>query len=92
MKTESEHEAKTEHEHHFSIIVNAREKGWHHETISFEEVVELAFDTYMEHEAKGYTVKYSKGHEPKPDGLMSKGSKLHVKNKMNFIVTTTDRS
>lgn len=76
----------------FTIIVNAREKAWRGENISFEEVVVLAFGAYDNNPNKGYTVTYSRGWEPKPEGTMVKGSSVRVKNKMIFDVTATDKS
>jgi hypothetical protein len=76
----------------FTIIVNAREKVWKERTISFEQVVTLAFGSYDSNPNKGYTVTYCKGLEPKSEGTMVKGSIVDVKNKMIFDVTATDKS
>lgn len=76
----------------FIIIVNAREKVWKEREISFEQVVILAFGSYDNNPNKGYTVTYSRGCEPKPEGTMVKGSIVCVKNKMIFDVTATDKS
>lgn len=75
-----------------TLIVNAREKIWKETTISFEQVVVLAFGTYDNNPDKGYTVTYCRGWEPKPEGTMVKGSNVRVKNKMVFDVTATDKS
>lgn len=76
----------------FIIIVNAREKEWKEPNISFEQMVVLAFGSYDNNPNKGYTVTYSRGWEPKPEGTMVKGSTVRVKNKMIFDVTATDKS
>lgn len=76
----------------FIIIVNAREKVWSEKTISFNQVVILAFGSYDNNPNKGYTVTYSRGREPKPEGTMVKGSVVNVKHKMVFDVTATDKS
>lgn len=76
----------------FIIIVNAREKVWKEESISFEQVVKEAFGAYDNNPNIGYTVTYSRGWEPKPEGTMVKGSVVRVKNKMVFDVTATDKS
>lgn len=76
----------------FKIFVNSREKVWKHPEISFEQVVELAFGTYDNNPNKGYTVTYSRGYEPKPEGTMVKGSIIRIKNKMIFDATATDKS
>lgn len=76
----------------FVIIVNAREKEWKEPNISFEQVVILAFGLYDNNPNKGYTVTYSRGWEPKPEGTMVKNAIVRVKNKMIFDVTATDKS
>lgn len=76
----------------FTIIVNAREKIWKAREISFEQVVTLAFGSFDPNPNIGYTVTYSRGHEPKPEGTMVKGAVVKVKNKMIFDVTATDKS
>lgn len=75
-----------------TIIVNARSHVWKEINISFEQLVALAFGSYDNNPNKGYTVTYSKGLHPKPEGTMVKGSVVRVKNKMIFDVTATDKS
>jgi hypothetical protein len=79
-------------QHDYIIIVNAREKVWKEATISFQQVVELAFGAYNENPNIGYNVTYSRGWEPKPEGTMVKNSIVRVKHKMIFDVTATDKS
>jgi len=74
------------------IIVNGREKPWEEKTISFDQVVILAFGANDHNPNRVYTVTYCKGPEPKPEGTMVKGSIVSVKNKMIFNVTATDKS
>ena len=76
----------------FKIIVNAREKAWTQATISFEQVIVLAFGSYDNNPNKGYTVTYSKGPKSNQEGSMVKGSVVDVKNNMIFDVTATDKS
>ena len=76
----------------FKIIVNAREKAWNKSTISFEQVIVLAFGSYDNNPNKGYTVTYSKGPKSNIEGTMVKDSVVNVKNKMIFDVTATDKS
>lgn len=76
----------------FTIVVNARPHIWKETNISFEQLVVLAFETYDNNPNKGYTVTYSRGWEPKPEGTMVKNSTVRVKNKMIFDVTATDKS
>jgi hypothetical protein len=76
----------------FKIIVNAREKVWKEPTISFEQVVVLAYGSYDNNPNKGYTVTFSKGPKPNREGTMVKGAVVEVKNNMIFDVTATDKS
>ncbi len=85
-------DAIKDHDHEITIIVNGREKTWSKKTISFKEVVELAFGNYSEHPNTCYTVTYSRGHGQKPEGSMVKDQEVKVKSKMIFNVTATDKS
>lgn len=76
----------------FELIVNGRLKTWAEINISFEEVVVLAFGSYINNPDKVYTVTYDKGPNENPDGIMDKGDKVVVKIKMIFNVTCTDKS
>lgn len=74
------------------ILVNTRRKPWEKKTITFEEVVILAFGSYDPNPQKIYTVNYSGGVEPKPEGSMVKAAVVNVKDKMNFDVSATNQS
>lgn len=76
----------------FVIIVNGREKQWNQKTISFKEVVILAFGNYQENPNTVYTVTYAKGPHQNSEGSMVKGDKVFVTNKMVFNVTATNKS
>ena len=74
------------------LIVNGREKPWNEREISFEQVVTLAFGSYVENQNRVFTVTYKGGPEQSQQGSMVKGDKILVKNKMIFNVTATDKS
>ena len=74
------------------IIVNAREKTWTKKTISYEEVVILAFGAISPDPNVVYTVTYSRGHESKPNGSLAIGQSVKVKKGMKFNVTPTNKS
>ncbi|WP_281296957.1 multiubiquitin domain-containing protein [Flavobacterium limnophilum] len=76
----------------FIIIVNGREKQWCEKTISFRQIVELAFGNFQENPNTVYTVTYAKGPHQNPEGSMVKGDKVFVTNKMVFNVTATNKS
>lgn len=92
--------ARPEIEHFYSkgknqkitLIVNGRPKPWEEKTITFEQVVVLAFGTYDPNPNKVYTVTFDKGPHENPHGTMVKGDKVSVKDKMIFNVTCTDKS
>lgn len=75
-----------------TIVVNGREKQWSEKEISFEQVVKLAFDNYVDNGNTIYTVTYKRGQGNKPEGSMVKGDVVKVKDKMIFNVTATDKS
>lgn len=76
----------------FVIIVNGREKQWCEKTITFQQVVALAFGNYQDNPNTVYTVTYAKGPHQNPEGSMVKGTKVFVINKMVFNVTATNKS
>jgi hypothetical protein len=74
----------------FKIIVNTREKAWNKAKISYEEVVVLAFSSVEE--GVTYTIDYSKGPKENPEGSLTKGESVEVKDEMIFNVTKTNKS
>jgi hypothetical protein len=75
----------------FEIIVNARPKQWNEETISYSQVVELAFPG-QHNPNEIFTVQYSRGMKEKPQGTLVEGQSVKVKDGMVFHVTRTDKS
>jgi hypothetical protein len=75
-----------------NIVINGRMKAWKDETISFDQVVILAFGKMEQSQTRAYTITYSRGAESKPEGIMVKGNEIRVKEKMIFNVTATDKS
>lgn len=74
------------------IVVNGDPKNWTKNTISYEEVVQLAFGGSVDYETKVYTIVYKRGPKKNPQGSMVKGDIVKVKNRMIFNVTPTDKS
>ena len=74
------------------VIVNAREKAWNNDQISFDDVVLLAYGEVSTKPIVIYTINYKRGVPSKPEGSMVKGEVIYVKNKMIFNVTQTNRS
>jgi hypothetical protein len=87
-----------EDEHFYSekeiiLIVNAQKKPWSETMISYEQVTHLAFP---EPPPPGviitYTVEYERGPHKNPEGSLTVGKSVKVKNGMVFGVTETGRS
>jgi hypothetical protein len=91
-RPEIEHFYSKDKHHKITLIVNGRPKSWAEKTITFEQVVVLAFGSYDPNPNKVYTVTYDKGPHENPHGTMDKGDKVFVKDKMIFNVTCTDKS
>ena len=75
-----------------TIIINATpfevEKG----EMTYEEIVTLAFLDYPQHPERNYSVKYAKGDNHKPEGILSPGGTVKVKDGMVFKVKFTGES
>lgn len=87
-----EHFSSKEHPREIAIIVNSREKKWDKRQISFREVIELAFGTYVDKPTMVYTVAYEDGPRQNAEGSMLRGNVVFVKNQMIFHATATDKS
>ena len=75
----------------FEIIVNARPRTVTGRTVTFEQVVQLAFPD--EHEPNvDFDVTYHKAASTPPAGLLGRGGSIQVKNGTVFNVTRTVRS
>ncbi|MCC6579753.1 MAG: multiubiquitin domain-containing protein [Phycisphaeraceae bacterium] len=74
------------------IFVNTREKFVHSRTLSYMEVVRLAYPDGPIGELHVYTVTYSNGPHQNPEGALVSGSSVHIKNGMSFLVVYTDKS
>ena len=72
------------------IIVNGRQKEVTGKTISYSEVVQLAFPNDQMNDNIEYTVAYANPHGK--DGTLVEGQSVHVKKGMIFNVTKTNRS
>ena len=80
-----------EEEKKFEIIVNGKPKPWHEDTISYSQVVDLAFPPPHK-PTEVFTVQYSHGPRDHPQGTMVEGQSVIIKSGMIFDVTRTDKS
>lgn len=76
----------------FKIIVNGREKIWGEPTITFEQLMKLAFGAYEDKPHIAYTSTYDKGPKENRNGVFVKGQSVFVTNNMVFNATRTDKS
>lgn len=74
------------------LLVNSRPKPWKKRKITFEEVVALHYGSYDPNPQISYSVTYKNGPKENPEGIMSAGQTLIVKNKMSFHVSRTNQS
>jgi Xaa-Pro aminopeptidase len=76
-----------------TIIVEGTPHEWpKDELITYAEVVTLEVPDYAQHPEITYSVKYKNGHGDKPEGILSPGSSVKVKEGMVFSVSETGQS
>ncbi|HEY1062611.1 MAG TPA: multiubiquitin domain-containing protein [Daejeonella sp.] len=75
-----------------TIFVNGTPHEEEKNEISYNEVVTLAFPDYPQHPERTYSVTYERGHGEKPEGILSPGGSVKVKDGMRFTVKHTGQS
>ena len=75
-----------------TIIVEGAPHEWPKIEIKYEEVVTLEVPDYVQHPEITYSVKYKRGHGDKPEGILSPGGSVKVKEGMVFSVSPTGQS
>ena len=80
------------HSHSITIIVEGTSHQWSKKTISYDEVVTLEVPDYAQHPEITYSVKYKNGYGDRPEGTLSKGEYVRVKDGMIFNVSETGQS
>ncbi len=76
----------------FKIIVNARSKEVTGDDQSFEQIVALAFNPVPTGPNIVFTVTFRKGPRENPEGTLTPGGAVEIKDGMVFDVTATDKS
>ena len=75
------------------IIVNGTQYEWpKNDDITYVQVVTLDVPDYAQHPEITYSVKYKNGHGDKPEGTLSPGGSVKVKDGMSFSVSPTGQS
>ena len=75
-----------------TIIVNGKPKTVTAKELSFDDLIELAFDPVPTGPQVMFTITYRRGRGNKPDGTRVAGESVKVKKGMIFNVTATDKS
>lgn len=75
-----------------TIIVEGTPHPWSKKTISYDEVVKLEVPEYPQNPPIKYSVKYTRGPNNKPEGVLVPGSSVKVKDRMYFNVSETSQS
>ena len=73
------------------IFVNAKRKAWDQDSISYTQVVDLAYPP-PHSPTEIFTVQYSRGPKENPQGTLVSGRSVMVRSGMVFDVTRTDKS
>lgn len=81
------HEPKT-----VTIVVEGTPHAWPKGEITYAELVTLEVPNYAQHPEITYVVKYKRGHGDKPEGILSPGGSVKVKEGMIFSVSDTGQS
>jgi hypothetical protein len=86
------HDNGSKHKKEITIIVNGSPEEVMKDEMTYEEIVTIAFPDFPQHPERNYSVKYKRGHGHKPEGILSPGGKVKVKDGMEFTVTPTGQS
>ena len=76
----------------YTIYVNGEQKEVTTKTVSFAQIVALAYPTPPKGNNILFTVSYEDGPPANPQGSLKDGETVKVKNGMIFNVTATDKS
>lgn len=95
--TEVIHLKEDEHFHSgppktYTIYVNGQKKIVASKTVTFDQIVKLAYPTPPTGDNILYTISYEDGPPANPQGSLKEGGTVKVKNGMIFNVTATDKS
>src|ERR1700733_12293930 len=76
----------------YHIIVNGRKKDASTKILTFNQVVALAFNPVPRGPNVQFSVTYRKGPKKDPEGTMTEGETVRIKDGMIFDVTETNKS
>ncbi|HEX6368509.1 MAG TPA: multiubiquitin domain-containing protein [Longimicrobium sp.] len=75
-----------------TIVVEGSPHEWPKDEITYAEVITLEVPNYAQHPEITYSVKYTRGHGNKPEGVLAPGGSVRVKDGMVFNVSETGQS
>lgn len=75
-----------------TIVVEGTPHEWSKSAITYVEVVTLFDPSYPQHPETTYSVTYKRGPGHKPEGILSPGASVKVKDGMVFNVSSTGQS
>lgn len=75
-----------------TIIVEGTPHEWPKDDITYEQVVKLEVPEYPQNPPLAYAVKYTRGQGNKPEGTLTPGGSVKVKEGMVFSVSETGQS
>lgn len=75
-----------------TIVVEGSPHEWPKDEITYAEVITLEVPDYAQHPEITYSVKYTRGHGNKPEGVLAPGGSVRVKDDMVFNVSETGQS
>ncbi|MBX3450781.1 MAG: multiubiquitin domain-containing protein [Planctomycetaceae bacterium] len=78
--------------HEITIVVEGTPHRWFKPTISYAEVVTLFDPNYPQYPDITYSVTFANGPNHKPEGILSPGGSIKVKDHMVFHVSATGQS
>ena len=82
----------TEHKKTVTIFVNGTPHEVEKDEMTYAEIVTLGYPDYPQHPEINYSVTYKRGHGDKPEGILSPGGSVRVKEGMQFYVSPTGQS
>lgn len=74
------------------IFVNGTPHEWPKGKITYVQVVTLDVPDYPQHPEINYSVKYTRGPKENPEGILSPGASVEVREEMRFSVSPTGQS
>jgi len=75
-----------------TIVIDGTPHEVEKDELTYVEVVTLADPTFPQHPETTYSVTYKRGHGNKPEGTLSPGGSVKVKDGMVFNVSRTGQS